>query len=182
MINAESSFGRLSITVRELDEMPESSAARMLTDCCGSSRWVTEMIAGRPFGSREAVFSAADRIWNALSASDWVEAFEHHPRIGERKSAIPQGERGAAWSSGEQAALASARESVLEALAAANERYERRFGYIYIVCATGKTPEEMLECARKRLRNSSATEIRVAAEEQRKITRIRLEKLLEEDK
>lgn len=172
----------MNVTVGELDEMPESSAAVMLADCCGSSRWVAEMIAARPFGSRDAVFPAADRIWSALSASDWLEAFAHHPRIGERTGAISQGERGAEWSSGEQAGIASAGENVREALAAANQRYERRFGYIYIVCATGKAPEEMLDLARKRLRNAAATEIRVAAEEQRKITRLRLQKLLEEEK
>ncbi len=172
----------MSITVGELDEMPESSAGEMLADCCGSSRWVAEMIAARPFGSRDSVFANADRIWGSLGASDWLEAFDHHPRIGERTAAMSQGERTAAWSSSEQAGIASARENVREALAAANERYERRFGYIYIVCATGKTPAEMLELARKRLRHASATEIRVAAEEQRKITRIRLEKLLEENK
>jgi 2-oxo-4-hydroxy-4-carboxy-5-ureidoimidazoline decarboxylase len=171
----------LSITVGELDEMPESSAVGMLADCCGSSRWVSEMIAARPFGSRDLVFSNAERIWRSLSASDWVEAFEHHPRIGESTAAIAQGERGAEWSSSEQAGITSASDNLRQALAAANERYERRFGYIYIVCAAGKTPEEMLELARKRLRHSSAAEIRVAAEEQRKITRLRLEKLLEED-
>jgi OHCU decarboxylase len=172
----------LSISVAELDEMPESSAAEMLADCCGSSRWVSEMIAARPFGSIEAVFSAADRIWRSLSASDWVEAFEHHPRIGERASAIAQGERGAEWSSREQAGIERAGSDRRKALAAVNQEYEQRFGYIYIVCATGKTPEEMLEIARTRLRNAAGAEVRVAAEEQRKITRLRLQKLLEEDK
>ena len=172
----------MSITVSELDEMAQRAAAEVLTDCCGSTRWVSEMIAARPFGSREAVFSSADRIWSSLSASDWVEAFEHHPRIGERTSAVAQGERGAEWSSGEQAGIETADDDVRRSLAAVNEEYERRFGYIYIVCATGKTPEEMLALARTRLRNAAAAEIRVAAEEQRKITRIRLEKLLEEDK
>lgn len=97
-------------------------------------------------------------------------------------SAVVQGERGAEWSSREQAGIETAGDDVREALAAVNKEYERRFGYIYIVCATGKTPEEMLALARKRLRNAAAVEIRVAAEEQRSITRIRLEKLLEEDK
>ena len=162
--------------------MPESSAAEMLADCCGSSRWVSEMIAARPFGSIEAVFSAADRIWSSLSASDWVEAFEHHPRIGERTGAIPQGERGAAWSSREQAGIESAGDDVRKELAAVNQEYEQRFGYIYIVCATGKTSGEMLALARKRLRNAAGAEVRVAAEEQRKITRLRLQKLLEDIK
>lgn len=172
----------MSITVNELDEMPESYAAETLADCCGSSKWVSEMIAARPFGSIEAVLSAADRIWSSLSASDWVEAFEHHPRIGERMSAVARGERGAEWSSREQAGVETAGYDVRQALAAVNQEYERRFGYIYIVCATGKTPEEMLALAQKRLRNAAAVEVRVAAEEQRKITRMRLEKLLEEEK
>ena len=172
----------MSISVGELDEMSQSSAAEMFANCCGSSRWVSEMIAARPFGSRDDVFSAADRIWSSLSASDWVEAFEYHPRIGERASAVAQGPRGAEWSSREQADIETAGDDVRRALAAVNQEYEQRFGYIYIVCATGKTPEEMLALARKRLRNAAAAEVRVAAEEQRKITRIRLEKLLEEDK
>jgi len=172
----------MSLTVGELDDMPESSAAALLADCCGSSSWVSQMIAARPFRSVDSVLSAADRIWRSLSASDWLEAFAHHPRIGERSGAIPQGERAAAWSADEQAGVATARENVREALAAANERYERRFGYTYIVCATGKTPEEMLTLSRNRLRNAAAAEIQVAAEEQRKITRLRLQKLLEDDK
>lgn len=172
----------MTITVGELDEMPESTAADVLADCCGSSQWVTEMLSARPFGSRDAVLSAADRIWTSLDASDRLEAFKHHPRIGEQAGAVSQGELGSAWSAGEQAKVASASENVLQALAAANQQYEQRFGYIYIVCATGKTPGQILELARQRLRNDAATELRVAAEEQRKITRIRLQKLLEEDK
>jgi OHCU decarboxylase len=170
----------LSITVAELDLMPEPAAAQVLADCCASSRWVSGMLAARPFGSPEAVLSAADQIWNSLSESDWLEAFAHHPRIGEQTVAKAQDERGAAWSSGEQAGVAAAGDNVRHALAVANQEYERRFGYIYIVCATGKTPEQMLDVARERLRNDAAVEIRVAAEEQRKITRIRLQKLLEE--
>jgi 2-oxo-4-hydroxy-4-carboxy-5-ureidoimidazoline decarboxylase len=172
----------MTITVAELDEMSESKAADLLADCCGSSQWVREMLAARPFGSREAVLSAADRIWSSLDASDWLDAFAHHPRIGEKHGAVSQGELGAAWSAGEQRNVASASENVRQSLAAVNEEYERRFGYIYIVCATGKTPEQMLELARQRLRNDAARELRIAAEEQRKITRLRLQKLLEEDK
>jgi len=179
--NAESAEIRVSITVAALDAMPESTAADLLADCCGSSQWVLAMLATRPFGSREAVLSAGDRIWSSLSESDWLEAFAHHPRIGEGTGTFSQGERGAAWSAGEQAGIVTAGENVRQALAAANQEYERRFGYIYIVCATGKTPEQMLDLARERLRNAAAVEIRVAADEQRKITQIRLQKLLEEE-
>src|SRR5215211_3693435 len=107
--------------------MADPAAAELLADCCGSSRWVSEMIAARPFGSRDAVFAAADRIWSSLSASDWVEAFEHHPRIGERTSAVAQGERGAEWSSREQVGIETAGEDVRKSLEAVNEEYERRF-------------------------------------------------------
>lgn len=172
----------MSITVGDLDAIPARTAATLLLNCCGSSRWVSEMVAARPFGSRDAVLSEADRIWTSLGASDWLEAFAHHPRIGERTAALTHGELGDEWSEDEQSGVADADDDARKALAAANQEYERRFGYIYIVCATGKTPEEMLELARQRLRNDGATELRVAAEEQRKITRIRLQKLLEEEK
>lgn len=168
----------MTVSVAELDAMPPAQAAELLAECCGSSRWVTEMSARRPFGSQEAVFAAADEICRSLSARDWLEAFARHPRIGEQSGAIPQGERGGEWSAGEQSGVAGARDTVREELAAANRDYERRFGYIYIVCATGKTAEEMLALARERLINDPKRELGVAAEEQRKIARLRLEKML----
>ncbi len=114
-----------------------------------------------------------------MSSSDWLEAFSHHPRIGERKSALPQSARGTAWAASEQSGVEKAADDLRGALAEANREYEQRFGYIYIVFATGKSAEEMLAVARERLRNDPDVEIRVAAEEQRKITRLRLDKLLE---
>jgi 2-oxo-4-hydroxy-4-carboxy-5-ureidoimidazoline decarboxylase len=114
-----------------------------------------------------------------LDPADWREAFSHHPRIGERKSAVPQSERGSAWAAGEQAGVERAHGDVRDALAAANREYERRFGYIYIVFATGKSAEDMLALARQRLSNDPDVELRAAAEEQRKITRLRLDKLLD---
>ena len=168
----------VKVSVAELDAMPESQAASLLADCCGSSRWVSGMLGRRPFGNRDAVFASADDIWRSLDASDWWEAFSHHPRIGERASAMPQSERGSAWAADEQSAVGRSDDETLAALATANGEYERRFGYIYIVFATGKTSEEMLALARERLRNDPEVELRVAAEEQRKITRLRLEKLL----
>ena len=168
----------VKVSVAELDAMPELQAASLLAECCGSSRWVSWMLARRPFGSRAAVFSAADEIWRSLDANDWREAFSHHPRIGERHNAVPQSERGGAWAAGEQSAVGRADDETRAALAAANGDYERRFGYIYIVCATGKSAGEMLALARERLRNDPEAELRIAAEEQGKITRLRLEKLL----
>ena len=166
------------MTVNELDTLPREEAARALTACCGSSRWVGAMLARRPFASADALLTAADEVWRSLNASDWLEAFSHHPRIGERASATPQSERARSWSAGEQSSVATTDERARSELAEINREYEQRFGFIYIVCATGKSPSELLEIARQRLHNDRDTELRVAAEEQRKITRLRLEKLL----
>jgi 2-oxo-4-hydroxy-4-carboxy-5-ureidoimidazoline decarboxylase len=155
-----------------LDAMPESQAMEVLRQCCGSSRWVEAMMARRPFGSREAVLSAADEIWTSLDSDDWREAFAHHPRIGEQTTS--------SVATKEQSGVSGAAEDVRQALAKANRDYEQRFGYIYIVCATGKSAEEMLAIATGRLQNDPDTELRVAGEEQRKITRLRLQKLLED--
>ena len=159
--------------------MSESRARKVLAECCGASRWVSGMVAQRPFRSRAAILLAADEIWRSLNPADWREAFSHHPRIGERKSAMPQSERGSAWAAGEQSGVEQARESVRAELAAANREYEQRFGYIYIVFATGKSAEEMLVIARERLRNDPDVELHAAAAEQLKITRLRLDKLLD---
>jgi 2-oxo-4-hydroxy-4-carboxy-5-ureidoimidazoline decarboxylase len=155
------------------------AARGVLTACCGSSRWVKGMIEARPFANSAQLFTTADAIWNSLDRPDWLEAFAHHPRIGESKAAAEQGDRAKQWSAGEQGAVQRATEATRDAQRAVNAQYERKFGYIYIVCATGKSAEEMLAIADARLANDPEREIAVAAEEQRKITRLRLEKLLE---
>lgn len=155
-----------------LDVVPASQAMKILQECCGASRWVLAMVNRRPFGSREAVLAAADEIWTSLDGDDWREAFAYHPRIGERTTS--------AVAAKEQSGVTDATNLVRQALAEANRDYEERFGYIYIVCATGKSAEEMLAIAQARLQNDPDTELKVAAEEQRKITRLRLQKLLED--
>jgi OHCU decarboxylase len=170
----------MTLSARDLDTLPPERAAELLRSCCGATRWVSAMVARRPFGSRDAALAAADEVWRSLGPDDWREAFAHHPRIGERRSTLPQDARGAAWSAGEQSGVTTASGTVQGQLAAVNREYERRFGHIFIVCATGKSAEELLALARARLRNDAETELRVAAEEQRKITRLRLEKLLTE--
>jgi 2-oxo-4-hydroxy-4-carboxy-5-ureidoimidazoline decarboxylase len=167
------------MTLKDLNTIPPARATELFTACCGSSRWVAQMVARRPFASLDALLDAADEIWKTLSEQDWHEAFAHHPRIGETASAVPQSETGRAWSAGEQSSVARASDSIRLAQRDMNAQYERRFGYIYIVCATGKTPNEMFAIARDRLSNDPAIELKVAAEEQRKIMRLRLEKLLE---
>lgn len=157
--------------------MPSVEAAEALRSCCGSSRWVKEMIRRRPFGSVPDVLASADEAWDLTHDQDWHEAFTHHPRIGDRQPAAVQSVRAADWSAGEQSGVQSASNRVQAELTQVNREYEQRFGHIYIVCATGKSPEELLAIARKRLANSPEKEIRIAAEEQRKITQLRLQKL-----
>ena len=169
---------RAPVSVAELDAMAASEAAPLLESCCGSGEWVRRTLERRPLGSVDALLRAADEVWWALDRADWLEAFAHHPRIGERAAAAPQGERARAWSAGEQRGVAQGDAEVRAALAEGNREYERRFGYIYIVCASGKSAEELLALLRGRLANDAATELRVAAGEQAKITRLRLLKLL----
>jgi allantoinase len=137
--------------------------------CCGSRRWVEAMSAAAPFDSAESAAAHAARIWNSLAAEDWLEAFAAHPRIGDRSAT------GAAAS--EQSGVRGAAEGTLDELARLNREYERRFGYIYIVCASGKSAEEMLAILRLRLANDPETELRIAAAEQLAITQLRLEEL-----
>ena len=162
-----------------LNGLTRDEARTALAECCGSREWARRMAAARPFGSRESLLEAADAVWWELAGSDWLEAFRSHPRIGERKAAAGQTERERRWSAGEQAGVGAADDAVRAALAEENRAYEERFGYIYIVCATGRTAGEMLELLRSRLRNAPEDELRVAAAEQARITRIRLEKLLD---
>lgn len=146
--------------------------------CCGSTRWAQSMAAGRPFQSIDELLSNADSVWWSLSEEDWLEAFRAHPKIGEKKAAATQSTQAQNWSADEQSGTAGAAVEAMKELANGNLEYERRFGFIYIVCATGKSSEEMLAILKGRLENDSQTELRNAAEEQRKITRLRLKKLL----
>ena len=139
------------------------------------------MLEARPFADEGALLEHAARVWNALGADDWLEAFGAHPRIGGRVDEVPSVTvRGGRWSEGEQAAVGIAGQDEREALKAANGDYERRFGWIFIVCATGKSASEMRALLRARLRNHPDTELHVAAAEQQAITAIRLRKLLHE--
>jgi 2-oxo-4-hydroxy-4-carboxy-5-ureidoimidazoline decarboxylase len=155
----------------DLNALDADAAADEFRRCCGSSRWAARMVKDRPFASVEEMAAAADTAWWALGRADWLEAFAAHPQIGASAPA-------SAWSAAEQAGVAGAAERVRRRLAEANTEYQGRFGYIFIVCATGKCAAEMLDLLEARLRNDSDHELRVAAEEQRKITQLRLTKLL----
>lgn len=162
-----------------LNALPAAEARAELLKCCGSTHWAEGVAARRPFASAEELEDEADRVWWGLPPHDWLEAFRAHPKIGERKASAEVSAEARAWSEREQAGAAGAAGETRAALAEGNRAYEEKFGFIFIVCAAGKSAAEMLAALEARLPNGRETELRVAAEEQRKITRLRLRKLLE---
>ena len=160
---------------RGLDLAPDDEARARLFACCGSTRWVDRMLARRPFGSLDALLRAASAIWADLSESDWKEAFGHHPKIGDRNLNASRFAATRHLSEREQAGVTGASDDVLRALAEGNRAYETTFGYVFIICATGQSAESMLARLTERLRHDPATEIHIAAAEQARITRLRLE-------
>lgn len=161
-----------------VDGLQPSEAKAALRRCCGSERWVERMMAARPFVDRDHLLREAEVAWSGLGPDDWREAFAHHPRIGERAALRERFAETRQWAEGEQAGALQASEETLDALHLENQAYEARFGHIFIVCATGKSALEMLAALRERLPNDPDTELRIAAGEQAKITRLRLLKLL----
>jgi len=157
-----------------IDAAPPEDARRLLRACCGSERWGERMIRSRPFATRETALSAARDVWLALDETDWKEAFSHHPKIGDRDALRRRFPDSGHLAAREQSGVAGAHGDVLGELASRNHEYEARFGYIFIVCATGKSADEMLALLRERLTHDPAEEIRVAAEEQAKIAALRL--------
>lgn len=169
--------------LERLNRLPANEARAELLACCGSSSWAREMAVRRPFGDPAELFAAADEIWRGCNREDWLEAFASHPQIGEKR-AEKQMESAAGhqlasrWSADEQSVAARNSADVATKLADGNRLYRERFGYIFIVCATGKTAPEMLAILEQRLQNDASAELLIAAEEQRRITRLRLQKLL----
>lgn len=161
------------------NEADEASALEAMLACCRSRRWAQAMVALRPFSSVETLSLTADEVWSTMEEADWMEAFAAHPRIGENTDTGATTKAGI-WSKEEQTSTEGAAKPVLEQLAEGNALYEKRFGFTYIVCATGKSAEEMLATLQGRLTNDRETELRAAAEEQRQIMQIRLRKWLEE--
>jgi allantoicase len=165
--------------LRRLNSLSKEEAEVALLDCCGSKEWVRQMISHRPFDGVMQLFDAADSAWASLGAEDWFEAFHHHPPIGAKKAKGAQSAAARRWSAKEQSGVQRSSRAILVTLAEANRTYHEKFGYIFIICATGKTTEEILSHLQRRLGNAPESELRVAAEEQRQITHLRLEKLLE---
>jgi 2-oxo-4-hydroxy-4-carboxy-5-ureidoimidazoline decarboxylase len=160
-----------------INQLNDQSLTAALTKCCASRRWVESMAAARPFADDEAVLHQATTIWNGLQPADWREAFAAHPKIGDLESLRGKFGNTRDWANGEQSGVASAAEATIRQLAELNREYEARFSYIFIVCATGKTAEEMLAILKQRLPNDPQGELSVAAGEQLKITLLRLQKL-----
>lgn len=152
-----------------LNDLAPEVAERELRRCCGSTRWARRMAADRPYESNAALRAAADDVWWSLDADDWLEAFAAHPRIGERG--------GGDWSAEEQAGMNEASRHLAGELRDGNRKYEDRFRYVFLICATGLSADAMADALSRRLRNDPATELRIAAAEQAKITGLRLEKL-----
>jgi 2-oxo-4-hydroxy-4-carboxy-5-ureidoimidazoline decarboxylase len=159
------------MTMAELNQRDESEIAPRLLECCGSARWLQNMLSGRPFESQVNLEAMASQVWWRLKPADWLEAFSKHPKIGEKGKASQ-------WSAQEQSGMDSATAEIANRLADLNRAYYEKFGWIFIVCATGKSAQEMLGLLEARLPNQPEEELRIAAAEQDKITHLRLRKLL----
>jgi len=161
-----------------LNSLTAEDAAKELRQCCGSRRWAEQISNDRPYSTLESLITHADRLWWSLTPDDWLEAFRSHPKIGEKKASHKVSAQSSQWSGQEQAGVSSASQDTVDSLESLNRAYEQKFGFIFIICATGKTSEEMLEALQDRLQHDSDTELRLAATEQAKITELRLKKLL----
>jgi 2-oxo-4-hydroxy-4-carboxy-5-ureidoimidazoline decarboxylase len=168
-----------TMTLHELNTLPKQQLIAELTKCCGSPAWVNKMLPFFPADDLVELLEDAEEQWFKCTEDDWKEAFSHHPKIGDVESLKKKFASTAQWASGEQSGVDTASQQTIEALAEGNRKYEEKFGYIFIVCATGKTAEEMLAILTSRLPNEPKDEIEIAADEQNKITKLRLEKLLD---
>ena len=164
--------------VETLNQLSTDEAQAAFTRCCGASRWASQMVTRRPYSNLESILQAADDAWNTMENEDFLEAFSHHPKIGASLESLKEKFAPTkTWSSNEQESVASASDETILALRDANVAYEERYGFIFIVCATGKSAEEMLGILNSRMGHTYDEEIQIAAQEQAKITRLRLEKL-----
>jgi 2-oxo-4-hydroxy-4-carboxy-5-ureidoimidazoline decarboxylase len=167
------------MTTHDLNHLPQEQLKEALSRCCGSNTWVNKMLNVFPIEDYVDLTEDAEEKWWECSENDWREAFTHHPRIGDVDSLKKKFASTAQWASGEQSGVATASDDIIQQLAEGNKRYEEKFGYIFIVCATGKSAGEMLNDLQSRLENSPEEEITIAADQQLQIMKIRLGKLLD---
>jgi 2-oxo-4-hydroxy-4-carboxy-5-ureidoimidazoline decarboxylase len=173
------------MTLHELNTLEPAQLKAELFKCCGSREWVKNMMPYFPADDLVELLEDAEEQWWLCNEKDWKEAFSHHPKIGDmaslkKKFASTADSTADDWASGEQSGMNTANEETFKAFSEANKLYEEKFGYIFIICATGKSAEEMLTILQTRLQNSPEVEIQIAADEQNQITKLRLEKLLNE--
>ena len=168
----------MSQVLSDWNKLDNEFASAEVLPCCGSTRWARELAQARPIADEAELLGRSDDIWRALSLEDWDEAFRSHPKIGGNKAEAAT-QQSAVWSRGEQSGMAASSAETRTALEQGNRIYEQRFARIYIVCATGKSAEEMLADLKRRLQNDAETELREVVEQQRQITRLRLRKWLQ---
>lgn len=170
----------MSISLETFNGLPEHEAEALVFQCCSAEAWVEKMVEARPFLSVEACQQHAALVWNSLTEADYLQAFAGHPKIGDLNSLNTKYASTKALAAGEQSGVAQAQTETLTALVDANVAYEAKNGFIFIVCATGKSADEMLSLLQERLANSREKEIKISAVEQQKITKIRIDKLFSE--
>ena len=166
------------MSLETLNALPPDEASQEFLKCCGSARWANAMTSRRPYEAEDDLIGAASDVWWSLEQSDWLEAFHSHPKIGEKKAAAEVSTQSQQWSGQEQSGVRDTNQETIEPLARLNREYEEKFGFIFIVCATGKSAAEMLAILRERLVNDIDVELPIAAAEQAKITELRLKKLV----
>jgi 2-oxo-4-hydroxy-4-carboxy-5-ureidoimidazoline decarboxylase len=166
------------MTIEQFNQLPESTVKEELIKCCESNNWINKVSIKRPYKNARELYDYADAAWSTCTAQDGLEAFTHHPKIGDLKNLQKKFASTSQWAGNEQKSVESASMEVLERLAKQNDAYEERFGFIFIVCATGKSAQEMLDLLEGRINNDRDTEIKIAMGEQGKITQLRLKKLL----
>lgn len=167
------------MTIQEYNNLILEDKVQALFKCCGSTKWAKALANNGTFESVSHLLQVSDSIWNTCDEDDYLEAFSHHPKIGDVKSLEKKFAATKEWAAGEQAAVSTATHAVIKNLAKENEVYEKKFGFIFIVCATGKSAEEMLNLLTLRLPNTAESELKIAAAEQNKITHIRINKLMQ---
>lgn len=166
------------MSLETINNVSEQQAARFFYQCCSATAWVKKMVASRPYASREQLMDTATTHWQGLSEQDYLQAFDGHPKIGDVNSLKHKYTNTKVLAAGEQSGVEQATGEVIQALAEGNAQYQQKFGFIFIVCATGKSAKQMLYLLQQRLPNDRDTELVIAAQEQQKIFQIRLEKLL----
>lgn len=166
------------MSIEKLNNTDNKILKEEFLKCCGSNSWAEKLVEQRPFSDQEDLFKKSDNIWERMEKDDFLEAFAQHPKIGDINSLAKRFAHTKQWAENEQSGVDSAPDKTIEELAEYNKKYEDKYSYIFIVCATGKSAQEMLEILKSRIDNDPQLELKTAANEQNKITKIRLEKLL----